>query len=102
MFVISLLPPAELSHTVLFTPGVRGKQEGGVRCLWEEPKGAATKRAGPSMQLWPATVGRAANGFNLSTVNRNGEIGVPLSEGNGAGSETIDDQGGIGAMAWQA
>ena len=61
--------------------GVRGKQEGGVRCLWEEPKGAATKRAGPSMQLWP---------------------GVPLSQGNGAGSETIDDQGGIGAMAWQA
>ena len=54
------------------------------------------------MQLWPATVGREANGFNLSTVNRNGEIGVPLSEGNGAGSETIDDQGGIGAMAWQA
>ena len=54
------------------------------------------------MQLWPATMGREANGFNLSTVNRNGEIRVPLSEGNGAGSETIDDQGGIGAMAWQA
>ena len=29
-------------------------------------------------------------------------IETGLSDGNGAGSETIDDQGGIGAMAWQA